>query len=78
MSICGASQLFFSRKAVQARYFGRLIRDRFEFDRQLSRLLEVVTSEMAPAAAVARNAAIANSASLVSVMSRKSASPVVK
>ena len=31
MSICGASQLFFSRKAVQARYFGRLIRDRFEF-----------------------------------------------
>src|SRR5262245_37996497 len=40
--------------------------------------LEVVTSEMAPAAAVARNAAIADSASLVSVMSRKSASPVVK
>jgi hypothetical protein len=37
--------------------------------------LEVVTSEMAPAAAVARNAAIADSASLVSVMSRKSASP---
>src|SRR5262245_7147588 len=27
----GASQLFFSRKAVQARYFGRLVRDRFEF-----------------------------------------------
>src|SRR5262245_48635889 len=40
--------------------------------------LEVVTSEIVPAAAAANNAARADSASLVSVMSRKSASPVVK
>ena len=39
--------------------------------------LEVVTSEIVPAAA-ANKAAIADSASLVSVISRKSASPVVK
>ena len=40
--------------------------------------LQVVTSEIVPAAAVANNAAIADLASSVSVMSRKSASPVVK
>jgi hypothetical protein len=40
--------------------------------------LEVVTSEIVPAAAAANKAAIADSASLVSVISRKSASPVVK
>src|SRR4029078_9102959 len=39
--------------------------------------LEVVTSEIVPAAAAPNNAAIADSASLVSVMSRKSLSAVV-
>ncbi|MGB8895508.1 MAG: hypothetical protein WCD13_14560, partial [Pseudolabrys sp.] len=40
--------------------------------------LEVVTSEIIPAAAVANKAAMRDSASLVSATSKKSASPVVK